>query len=486
MSSEIIFKTATELADQIKTKQISSVELTQAYIDQIERFDDKINAVPVRRFDQALKEAQQADEALAKGDIQGPLHGVPMTIKESYVMKDTPSTWGDPANKDNFSDKDGLIVSRFKSAGAHFLGKTNVPLDLADFQSYNEIYGTTNNPWNLEHTPGGSSGGSAAATAAGFSGLEAGSDIGGSVRTPAHYSGVFGLKPTWGIVPMAGHEVIEGVPDADVSVCGPLARSAEDLALAISIMAGPTDRESVGWSLTLAEQDISSLKDMRVVLWPTDDLAPVDAETQERVHLIGDILSKLGAKVSDTARPDFDIRKSHDNYLSLTNAVMSSAKSVEAVARIQETVDNLDPADGSQDAVNMRAAVMLHRDWIRHDFRREKFRRAWDEFFQDWDIVVCPQSTAPAIKHDHRPFSERTMTVDGEERAYGEHIFWAGLPNNTYLPSTCFPTGLSKDGLPIGIQAFSPSYRDYRTIEFARLITQEMGGFSAPEWLANY
>ena len=485
MSSEIIFKSATELADQIKNKQISSVELTQAYIDQIERFDDKINAVPVRRFDRALQEAEKADEALARGESHGPLHGVPMTIKESYVMKDTPSTWGDPKNKDNVSDKDGLIVSRFKEAGAHFLGKTNVPLDLADFQSYNDIYGTTNNPWNLEHTPGGSSGGSAAATAAGFSGLEAGSDIGGSVRTPAHYSGVFGLKPTWGIVPMAGHEIIEGVPDADVSVCGPLARSAEDLALALSIMAGPTERESVGWSLSLAKPDISSLKDMRVVLWPTDDLAPVDDETQERVHMIGDTLSKLGAKVSDTARPEFDIRKSNDNYLSLTNAVMSSGKSVEAVARIQESVGNLDPADGSQEAVNMRAAVMLHRDWIRHDFRREKFRRAWDEFFKDWDIVVCPQSTAPAIKHDHRPWAERSMIVDGEERPYGEHIFWAGLPNNTYLPSTCFPTGLSKDGLPIGIQAFSPSYRDYRTIEFARLITQEMGGFSAPEWLAS-
>ena len=192
MSNNIIFESATELAEQIKTKKISSLELTQAYIDQIEKHDEKINAVPVRRFEQALREAKEADEDLAKGELRGPLHGVPMTIKESYVMKDTPSTWGDIAHKDNFSDKDGLIVSRFKSAGAHFLGKTNVPLDLADFQSYNEIYGTTNNPWNLDHTPGGSSGGSAAATAAGFSGLEAGSDIGGSVRTPAHYSGVYG------------------------------------------------------------------------------------------------------------------------------------------------------------------------------------------------------------------------------------------------------------------------------------------------------
>ena len=418
MSNDIIFESATELAEQIKNKKLSSLELTQAYIDQIEKHDEKINAVPVRRFEQALREAKEADEDLAKGELRGPLHGVPMTIKESYVMKDTPSTWGDIAHKDNFSDKDGLIVSRFKSAGAHFLGKTNVPLDLADFQSYNEIYGTTNNPWNLDHTPGGSSGGRAAAPAAGFSGLEAGSDIGGSVRTPAHYSGVYGLKPTWGIVPMAGHEIIEGVPDADVSVCGPLARSAEDLALALSIMAGPTERESVGWSLNLAEKDITSLKDFRVVLWPTDDLAPASQETQERVHAIGDTLSKLGAKVSDTARPEFDIRKSHDNYLSLTNAVMSSAKSPAVVEKIQEIVENLDPEDGSPEAVNARAAVMLHRDWIRHDFRREKFRRAWDEGFKDWDIVVCPQSTAPAIKHDHRPWAERSMTVDGEERPY--------------------------------------------------------------------
>ena len=247
MSSEIIFKSATELADQIKNKQISSVELTQAYIDQIERFDDKINAVPVRRFDQALQEAKKADEALARGESHGPLHGVPMTIKESYVMKDTPSTWGDPKNKDNVSNKDGLIVSRFKEAGAHFLGKTNVPLDLADFQSYNDIYGTTNNPWNLEHTPGGSSGGSAAATAAGFSGLEAGSDIGGSVRTPAHYSGVFGLKPTWGIVPLAGHEIIAGVPAAPC-LCVALLRVAPKISrsLLASWPGLPRENQSVG------------------------------------------------------------------------------------------------------------------------------------------------------------------------------------------------------------------------------------------------
>jgi amidase len=198
-----------------------------------------------------------------------------MTIKESYVLKDTPATWGLEAFKDNVATRDGLAVSRFRQAGAHFLGKTNVPVDLADFQSYNPIYGTTGNPWNTERIPGGSSGGSSAALAAGFGALEAGSDIGGSIRNPAHYCGVYGHKPTWGIVPMSGHELMEGVPDADLSVCGPLARSAADLALALGIMAGPVEREAVGWRLDLPGPDIASLKSLRVAIWPNDDQAPV-------------------------------------------------------------------------------------------------------------------------------------------------------------------------------------------------------------------
>ena len=185
MTQDLAFRPATELAELIRSGAISSVELTRHCIERIERFDGDINAVVVRTFERALEDAAAADAALARGEASGPLHGLPLTIKESYVMQDTPATWGIEAQRDNVAAADGLAVSRLRAAGAHFLGKTNVPVNLADVQSYNPIYGMTNNPWNLERTPGGSSGGSAAALAAGFSALEAGSDIGGSIRTPA-------------------------------------------------------------------------------------------------------------------------------------------------------------------------------------------------------------------------------------------------------------------------------------------------------------
>ena len=484
MVKEWVYESATKLLQKMAEKEISSVELTELFIHQIEAHDDKINAVVVRRFDEALAEARAADDARASGKPLPPLAGLPMTIKESYVMEGTPSTWGIPYQKDNIASYDGLAVSRFKTAGAHFLGKTNVPIDLADFQSYNEIYGQTNNPYNFERVPGGSSGGSGAALAAGFSALEAGSDIGGSIRTPAVFCGVFGHKPTWGIIPQAGHELFEGVPDSDVSVCGPLARSAEDLKLALDVMAGPTDRESIGWRLNLAPAEVDSLKHLRVAIWPTDELAPVCHDIEKKVYEVAALLENAGATVSDTARPDFDALKSHHTYLSLLQATMASGQPAERIAEIQAFVDQLDPADNSTEAVIARASVMSHREWIRHNFRREKFRRAWDEFFQEWDVLICPQQIVPAFPHDHSPFGQRTLNVDGEERPYGEGIFWSGLSNHVYLPSTAFPVGFASDGLPIGLQATCGPYRDYRCIEIARLITNELGGFVPPQTLS--
>ncbi|MEM7100249.1 MAG: amidase [Pseudomonadota bacterium] len=485
MSDELTFASALQIAEHIKNGDISSVEITQHYIDRIEAHDSKVNAVVVRTFDAALAAAAEADRAQAAGESLGPLHGVPMTIKESYVLQNTPATWGLPSHKDNISSTDGLSVARFKAAGAHFLGKTNVPVDLADFQSYNDIYGTTNNPWNLDHVPGGSSGGSGAALAAGFSALEAGSDIGGSIRTPAHFNGVFGHKPTWGVIPQSGHELMPGVPDSDLSVCGPLARDAGDLHVALDVMAGPTTREAVGWQLALPEADCTDLRGLRVALWPTQDIAPVSQETQARVNKVGEVLSGLGAQVSDTARPNFDPTKAHVTYQNLLQAVMSSAQPNERVPEMKAIAESTDPGDQSTPAINARAAVMLHREWIRHNFRREKLREAWDEFFSEWDILIAPQFTVPAIKHDHRPFHERTINVDGDERPYFEPLFWAGMVIASYLPSTVFPTGPSETGLPIGIQAISGPYRDHRTIEFARLVSQEIGGFQAPSGFSN-
>ena len=481
---ELAFATALELAQKIVTKEVSSLELTNHYIDRIERYDGPINAVIVRRFEEAREEAQAADAALARGEPLGPLHGVPMTIKESYVIAGTPSTWGVEAFKDNVADADGLAVSRFRAAGAHFIGKTNVPTDLADYQSYNPIYGTTGNPWNVERTPGGSSGGSGASLAAGFAALEAGSDIGGSIRNPAHFNGVFGHKPTYGIIPMQGHELIPNVPDADLSVCGPLARGADDLRVAMNVMAGPAPREALAWSLDLPAADFGRLADLRVAVWPTDELAPVSTEVADRVVMVADVLAKLGATVSDTARPNFDADEAHRNYQTLLNSVMSTGMKPEAVSRVQAYVDSLDPNDQSSEAVNARAAVLSHRDWIRTNYRREKLRVAWDAFFDDWDILLYPQMATDAFPHDHRPFGERTIRVDGVDQPYFQQSFWSGLIVNAYLPSTVFPTGLSKDGLPIGVQAVSAPLRDLRTIEFTRLIAQEIGGFVPPPALS--
>ena len=485
MTQEFAFRPATELAGFVRTGTISSVELTRYFIERIERFDGDINAVVVRTFDRALEDAAAADAALARGETSGPLHGVPMTIKESYVLQGTPATWGIETQRDNVADADGLAVSRFRAAGAHFLGKTNVPVDLADVQSYNPIYGTTNNPWNLERTPGGSSGGSAAALAAGFSALEAGTDIGGSIRTPAHFCGVFGHKPTWGIVPMSGHELMPGVPDPDLSVCGPLARDAADLALALDVMAGPMEREATGWRLELPGPGFAEMADLRVAVWANEDIAPVSAETVERVQRVAEAFARLGATVSDSARPDFDVRKASLVYQNLLTAVMSSGQPTSHIEKMRELVATLDPADSSPDAIVARASVMSHREWIRHDFRRERLRRAWDAFFRDWDVLVCPQFAVPAIPHDHRPFAERTTLVDGEARPYMESIFWSGLAVASWLPSTCLPTGPSGEGLPIGAQIVAAPYRDHTAIECARRLADEIGGFVPPPALCG-
>ena len=483
---DLAFKSARTLAAMIRHREISSAELTAHYIERIERLDGQgINAVPVRTFERARDDADRADAAIARGKQLGTLHGVPMTIKESYVMRDTPTTWGLEAFRDNIAADDGVAVSRFRAAGAVFLGKTNVPANLADFQTYNPLYGTTGNPWDTDRIPGGSSGGSAAALAAGFCALEAGSDIGGSIRHPAHFCGVYGHKPTWGIVPMAGHELLTHTPDADLSVCGPLARSAEDLAVALDTMAGAHGRERRGRRLELPPPEFSRLGDLRVALWPDHALAPVAAEIADRVVLSGQTLARLGATVSDTARPAFDLKRAHDTYVSLLNSVMSSAQSEDEYARNVARAAECDPDDKSFRAVSTRGMVLSHREWIRYNFNREHLRFAWDDFFEDWDILLCPQMTTPAFPHDHRPFGQRTITVDGMQRNYFEPLFWSGLASNAYLPSTVFPTGLSRAGLPIGMQAVGAAYRDRRTIEFARLIANEVGGFQVPAPLAT-
>lgn len=479
-SDELAFLSATELAQLIRCKQISSLELTRHYIARIERFDQALNAVVVRDFDRALDAAKSSDRSLARGHRSGPLHGLPMTIKEAFDVAGLPTTWGVPEQRGNLALNDATAVEQLKAAGAHFIGKTNIPLRLGDWQSYNEIYGTTNNPWDMRKSPGGSSGGSAAALAAGLTALEFASDIGGSIRNPSHCCGVYGHKPTYGIVPTFGHNPLGVVSAPDLNVVGPMGRSAEDLALALDVVAGPDRLRSSAWKLVLPPPKALTLRGLRVAIWPEQEFAPTCAEISDRVREVGDVLARAGALVCDRARPEIAPRQSHNTYLSLLGSAGLVNLSDEHYSTSQEWAGEFDANDESPLAVLARARVLHHRHWSDHDEARHRCRLRWRAFFNDWDVVICPISATTAYAHDHRPKPERVLAVDAARTSHYEHYFWIGLASVAYLPSTAFPSGLSREGLPIGLQIIGPEYGDRTTIEVARLIAQELGGFRPP------
>ena len=281
------------------------------------------------------------------------------------------------------------------------------------------------------------------------------------------------LVAAWLRVPKAG----KALDSLSVDI---LARSAEDLALALDVVSGPEPLVESGWKLELPPPRHAKLSDYRVALWPSDPIAPVAGEVADCVQQLGDRLAALGATVSDSARPAFEVARSHETYLYLLNGVMAAGLPEEVLDAMEAQVSALDPADQSDNAVMARAAVQKHGEWLRHNNRREALRMAWRDFFQDWDILLCPQTATPAFEHDHRPIPERTLAVDDAMQPYFQQLFWAGLITVAYLPSTVFPTGLSGDGLPIGLQAVSAEYADRTCIDFARLMADEIGGFVPP------
>lgn len=478
--SELAFESATSLASRIRNREISSVELLEYYFKRVDQYNDKINAIIVQIRDDARRTAEAADAAISRGDEVGPLHGVPMTIKESYDLAGTPSTWGAPYLKNNIAEKDALSVQRLKNAGAVIFGKTNVPLMLSDFQSYNDIYGTTNNPWNLERIPGGSSGGSAAALASGMTGIETGSDIGGSIRNPAHFCGVFGHKPTWNLLPPRGHATPGILSPSDLSVIGPLARSASDLDIATRVMAGPDEIQSRGLSLNLPELN-GSLGDLRVAVWRDDEVSPVDNSIIAAVEKVADVFKQAGAVVDYDARPSFSALHTHTVYQSLLQATMSCRIPQDQYDAAVRRVDNLDPDDQSLDATIRRSQVARFREWVGNNEARTHIRWKWHEFFSDFDFVLMPIMATTAIPHDHGPHYERTITVNNEEQPYFSQVFWAGVATNAYLPSTIVPAGLANDGLPIGIQVVGPEYSDLMTIRVAQMLEEEGFKFIPPD-----
>ncbi|WP_119420338.1 amidase [Desertibaculum subflavum] len=481
MSLPLHYQSAKSLAGLVRRRKIGALELLDHFLGRVERYNPRINAVIWESADAARKRARALDRATAKGARLGPLHGVPMTIKESYDVVGMPTTRGMPALKNNFPPRNALTVDRLNAAGVNLFGKTNVPLSLADWQSYNEIYGTTNNPWDVTRSPGGSSGGSAAALAAGLCGIEAGSDIGASIRNPAHYCGVYGLKPTFGIVPVRGQAMPGVLAPGDITVIGPMARSAEDLAIGLDVMAGPDDIDAAGWQLRLKRPTQTRLRDFRVAVMLDDPNAEVDQEVQTLLTRLADFLGRQKVKVSHIARPEIDTGEAQRVYVTLLRAATSGRQTPEQFQHNVEVARRLDPADESYFARMTRANVLAHKDWLAVNETRHRMRHAWAAFFREWDLLLCPAASSAAFPHDHQgERHERLITVNNKRVPTTDQLFWAGFSGAFYLPSVVAPAGLTPTGLPVGVQIVGPQFGDLACIRFAELLEREYQAFTPP------
>ncbi len=475
------FRSATELARLLRARKVSASELLEECLDQYAKHNDQLNAIIVTDIDRAKKAAAASDRRLKKGKPIGPFDGVPMTAKESFDWSGTPSTWGAPRFRDNIATADAVAITRLTEAGAVIYGKTNVPLMLADWQSFNEIYGTTNNPWDMTRAPGGSSGGSAVALATGMAALEVGSDIGASIRNPAHYCGVYGHKPTFGVVPNRGHFLPGIVHPSDISVAGPLARSARDLALMMKLLAGTDGVDARGLTLDLPPARQKSLKEFRVAVMVTDEQSEVDLPVQDLIGKLTTFLGKRVKKISTTARPAFSTKEAMDVYIALLRSATSRRQTEAEFAANSAHVARLDPLDDSYLAKMMRAYVLPHRNWLFYNERRHQLRLLWDQFFEDWDVMICPAAASAAFPHDQQgERHERTIEVNGKNVPTTDQLFWAGYSGGYYLPSTVAPMGLTPQGLPAGVQIIARQYGDYTSIRFAELLEKEYGGFVPP------
>ena len=441
---------AGDLANALAAKNVSALELFEAAVQRIERLDGPINAVVVRDFGRAREAALAADAALARGE-RGPLLGVPMTVKDAFNVAGLPTTWGVPAENPWIAPRDAVGVARLKAAGAVILGKTNIPPFLADWQSDNPIHGRTNHPLDPTRTPGGSSGGGAAALAAGMVPLEFGSDIGGSIRVPSSFCGVFGHKPSHNLVPQRGHAPpgldSDGVP---LNVVGPMARNVGDLILALDVLAGPAGDEAVGYRLRLPAARHDRLADFRILIIEEHPLAAVDSEIRGALTALAAKLEAAGARVSRTSALVPDLTASQGVYLTILNAVMSRGA----------------PPRG--DPVSVHA-------WMDALDAQIAFRRRWAALFGEFDVVLAPAFGVVAFPHDDAPFEQRTHIIDGIATPYGAQVAWPGMATLANLPATAAPIARTKTGLPIGIQIIGPYLEDRTTLAFAGLIEREFG-----------
>jgi amidase len=487
--SPFSFMTAVEMSAALKAGKVSAVELARHTIERIERHDGKVNAVCVRDFDRGLDAARAADAALARGE-HTPLLGIPMTVKESYNVAGLPTTFGRPEYKDFIPPQDALPIARVKAAGGVILGKTNVPANLDDWQSFNDVYGTTNNPFDLGRTPGGSSGGSSAALAAGFGALSMGSDIGGSLRSPAHYCGIYAHKPTFALVPSRGHIAPPAPPlpfERDLTVIGPMARGAADLKLLLDAITEPDELEAgVGYRLALPPPRHATFQGFRILMLDDHPLQPVAADVRAAVEMLATQLRKAGASVVRQSPLLPDLAASSRLYMRMLFSFLAASWPAEVYDDVRAQAAQLDAGDDSLRAERARGAVLSHRDWVIATRGRTQLKAAWRELFKSFDVVICPIMPTPAYPHDHSPDQEaRHFVIDGRNFNYVDQLVWPGIATLPGLPATSIPVAMSAEGLPIGLQIVGPWLEDHTPLQLAELIEREFGGFVPPPMFAD-
>jgi amidase len=455
-----LFQSATEAAQALRRKELSSRELTEMLLARIDAVNPALNAIVELRREAALQEAVAADEATARGCAAGPLHGVPMTIKDSFNVAELHTTWGNPAFKDFLANSDATVARRLRRAGAIIVGKTNVAFMLGDFgQTANELYGVTNNPWDTTRTPGGSSGGTAAALSAGMTFLEYGSDLVGSIRIPASFCGVYGLKPSVGIVPLSGFQPPGPPPPPSdmmyMSAVGPLGRSPRDLRTALSVTGGPENQAAKAYSWALSPPRHIRLEDFRVGVVLDHKHVPVSSEVTAPLSNAVDALARAGATVAEGWPDGVDPVQHYESFGFHVRSFFAFQQPGEDFAKFSEFID--------------------------HENRRMAARVAWNRYFNDIvDVFLCPVNFTPAFPHDTRPFEQRTITTPEGERPYNDQAFWVSHASLPGLPAVAAPIGRTRGGLPVGAQIVGPLYEDNTAITFAELLADVVGGYDPP------
>jgi amidase len=454
-----LLQPATDAAAMLRRRQLSARELTGALLERIGAANPALNAVVELRGEQALEEAAAADEATARGGELGPLHGVPMTIKDSFDVAGLHTTWGNPAFADHVAGADATVTRRLRRAGAIIVGKTNVAFMLGDFgQTANPLHGVTSNPWDTTRTPGGSSGGAAAAVAAGMSFLEYGSDLVGSIRVPASFCGVYGLRPSVASVPLTGFQP-PGPPALPsdmtyLSAVGPLGRSAGDLRAALATTAGPEGAAAKAYRWALAPPRRTRLEDFRVGVVLDHDQAPVSGEVGAVLSDAVDALARAGATVVEGWPEGVDPAREAESF----------GFHVRLFFAYQEPGDDLPP----------------FAEVVDHERRRMAARAAWGRWFDDHDVFLCPATFTPAFPHDPRPFEARTIATPEGERPYADLAFWVAHPALPGLPAVAAPVGWTAGGLPVGAQVVGPLHEDDTAVTFAERLAEVAGGSRPP------